>query len=145
MSDTISDTTDDPSEGRDSPLFKQPARQLLDKPELVAEGLDDNNVCRLCNHLQGDVDVKTTPRAFIASTAHCSWCSVLFRILQSVTDVTKPAFTQMDIVKGGSFLPKGVVDVRLRQEGTWVPGTLHNKFEDPYPNSYKIYTPAGQL
>lgn len=102
----MGDATNVADDAQSLPLFKQPTRGLLDEPELVDEGVGGNGICRICRNfnVNGELDVKTTPPAFIVSAGHCTWCSALFRIPRSVTGVTKPAFTQIEIHRWGSFL-----------------------------------------
>lgn len=60
-----------------------------------------------------------------------------------MTDVRRPEFTELEIERGGDWLPDGVVEVRCMQEGNPVSGKLGNEYEDPLPNRYKFYTPLG--
>lgn len=60
-----------------------------------------------------------------------------------MTDVRRPEFRELEIERGGDWLPDGVVEVRCKQEGNPVSGKLGKEYEDPLPNRYKFYTPLG--
>lgn len=101
--------------------------------------------CDICHDLETDVDTKVEPGVFIAAAEKCPKCSVLFRALQSVTDITRSEFTGLEIERGGEYLPKGVFQVRCLQTGVPMAGKLHNAYGNPFPNRYTIYTPKGTL
>lgn len=107
--------------------------------------VEDHHTCDICHYLEIDVDAKLTPEEFIAAAKQCSRCAAILRALQSVTDITRPEFIELQIEHGGEYLPKGVVQVRCIQQGVPVPGKLFNAFENPFPNRFSFYTPEGMI
>lgn len=106
--------------------------------------------CKICEHFRPGLRSKTTPAAFIESAeSGCPGCSLGLQVLDSVTDIRRREFTELELERGGDYLEPGVLEVRCIQKGAVDPQKRNlfgqTTFVDPYPNRYKIFTSRGQF
>ncbi|KAM5360457.1 hypothetical protein ACJZ2D_013735 [Fusarium nematophilum] len=119
------------------PLFRLPQQTPKKPPQQTKTPAN----CQTCRDFQPGVVSETDPASFIRSAESCPRCAVILQALDAVTDIRRPEFTSLELECEGKWLPKGVVQVRCKQEGVPQPEKLGNAFEDPFPNRYRIYTP----
>ncbi|CAM1509603.1 Fc.00g033420.m01.CDS01 [Cosmosporella sp. VM-42] len=98
--------------------------------------------CETCHLFRPGITSKTDPATFIRSAESCPCCAVVLQALDAVTDIRRPEFTELELERGGEWLPDGLIEIRCLQKGDYNPDELGKNVKDPFPNRYKIYTPA---
>jgi hypothetical protein len=104
-------------------------------------------LCNICHHFEPGLNTSTRKEDFLRSD--CPGCSIVLQVLDAVTDIRRPEFTAIELERKeqprGSRDPKGVLKIRCVQEGKKDPASIiGNIYDDPFPNKYSVYTPAGE-
>jgi hypothetical protein len=108
------------------------------------------NTCSICHHFSPGLFTSTKTSDFLASanSSSCPGCSIVLQVLDTVTDIRRPGFTTIELERTKeteSWKATGVLTIRCVQEGRPFPDSFFGMdYDDPFPNRYTVYTPAGE-